>query len=53
MKRLAISLPALLAAWPCSACLASTHGNLDQNPGWRDPSTWRQLAGKPQPRAIE
>jgi hypothetical protein len=32
MKRLAISLPALLAAWLCSACLASTSGSLDKSP---------------------
>jgi hypothetical protein len=32
MKRLAISLPALLAAWLCSACLATTDGSLDENP---------------------
>ena len=32
MKRLAISLPALLAAWLCSACLAPTDGSLDGNP---------------------
>jgi hypothetical protein len=32
MKRLAIGLPALLAAWLCSACLASTDGSLDENP---------------------
>jgi hypothetical protein len=32
MNRLAISLPALLAAWLCSACLASTSGSIDESP---------------------
>jgi hypothetical protein len=32
MKRLVISLPALLAAWLCSACLASTGGSLAETP---------------------
>src|SRR5215207_6090153 len=32
MKHLAISLPALLAAWLCSACLATTNGSLDEDP---------------------
>jgi hypothetical protein len=32
MKRLAISLPALVAAWLCSACLAPTDGSFDQSP---------------------
>ena len=31
MKRLAISLPALLTAWLCSACLTTTSGSPDEN----------------------
>src|SRR4030095_3218478 len=47
MKRLAISLPALLAAgrallvWPPLMAIST------RAPGWRDPSTWRQLAASP------
>lgn len=56
MKRLALSLPALLIALLCSACLDTTGGNADDNPPAgenRPPSTAPTDGGQPEQETLE